>query len=113
MSRPEEERIKEFLKKEGGKEGAVGEQRGEKVSRWRMISQSRQFQFRYNQFMRFKNESLPMLLFVCFSTYMIYKMECNLDEMRQKVLNTKTLKQLEIEKEDEYIRSMLNQNSQA
>ena len=45
-----------------------------------------------------------MLIFVTFSTYMIWKMEGQYDNMKQKIQNIKTLHQIEVEKEDEYIR---------
>jgi hypothetical protein len=49
-----------------------------------------------------------MLIFVTFSTYMIWKMESDYDMMKQRIQSIKTYHQLEVEQEDEYIRRLLS-----
>ena len=46
-------------------------------------------------------DNAPMCLFVTFSIFVLWKMEQQLDGMRRKVLVQKTIKQQEIEKENE------------
>lgn len=57
---------------------------------------------------RFAKESLPVIAFVSFSCIVLWKMESQLDNMRRKVLSTKTLKEAEIERENEEIAAALD-----
>ena len=70
------------------------------------------FKARYVNFIKFKNfqqkrilkftkETLPIMLFISFSCYIIWKMEDQLDGMRRKVIRSKSIKQLEVERENE------------
>jgi len=48
-------------------------------------------------------DTFPIVAFVSFSCYVIWRMEAQLDTMRRKVIVQKTIKQQEIEKENEVI----------
>jgi hypothetical protein len=48
-------------------------------------------------------DNAPMGLFVCFSIVVLWKMEAQLDKMRNKVIVQKSIKQMEIERENEVI----------
>ncbi|EAS07420.1 hypothetical protein TTHERM_00571560 (macronuclear) [Tetrahymena thermophila SB210] len=63
--------------------------------------------FQTRRFRMFMKETFPFLAFVSFSTYIIYKMENQFDKMNQSVFKVKTLKEQEIEKENEYIAKAL------
>ncbi|EGR32794.1 hypothetical protein IMG5_070760 [Ichthyophthirius multifiliis] len=52
-------------------------------------------------------DTFPFLAFLTFSTFIIYKMELQLDKMNRTVFKVKTLKEQEIEKENDYIRKAL------
>lgn len=52
-------------------------------------------------FKRFMNESFPVLAFMGFSCYMVYLMESQYTTMKDKVVASKSFKQLQIEQEDE------------
>jgi len=57
----------------------------------------------YAQFYRRRvfKDNFPMAVFVSFSCFLLWKMEQQLDGMRRKVFVQKTIKQQEIEKENE------------
>ncbi len=59
----------------------------------------------YAQFYRRRvfKDIFPMAVFVSFSCFLLWKMEQQLDGMRRKVFVQKTIKQQEIEKENEVI----------
>ncbi|KAM3136719.1 hypothetical protein pb186bvf_011164 [Paramecium bursaria] len=67
---------------------------------------------RMKQFYRFRKESLPMLTFLVFSTFMIFQMEEQYDRMKQSVHNIKTLKEIEVEKEQQFIDNVLKGRQQ-
>lgn len=46
-------------------------------------------------------DAFPMIAFVSFSCFVLWKMEAQLDSMRRKVIVQKTIKQQEIERENE------------
>ena len=52
-------------------------------------------------FKKFMNESFPVLAFMGFSCYMVYLMESQYTNMKDKVVASKSFKQLQIEQEDE------------
>eukprot|EP01016_Furgasonia_blochmanni_P050665 TRINITY_DN7861_c0_g2_i1.p1 TRINITY_DN7861_c0_g2~~TRINITY_DN7861_c0_g2_i1.p1 ORF type:complete len:265 (+),score=37.84 TRINITY_DN7861_c0_g2_i1:110-904(+) len=59
---------------------------------------------------RFTMEFLPLIGFISFSCYILWKMEDQYDRMRRKVLSTKSFKEIEIERENELIRRQLQEN---
>ena len=61
-------------------------------------------------FKRFMNESFPVLAFMGFSCYMVYLMESQYTNMKDKVVASKSFKQLQIEQEDEVFNFLNLQN---
>ncbi|CAD8207068.1 unnamed protein product [Paramecium octaurelia] len=118
---PHEQRINSYLKKpvkltqlDPEIMKAYSEQIGQnpqqampKLSWWQQFMLRPDIRKKYNQYRRFSKETLPMLVFVVFSTGVLIKMEGQYDKMKQKVQNSKTLKEIEIEQEDAYIRAAL------
>jgi len=69
---------------------------------------SKVFFFRSKMFKKWTRETLPIGAFITFSCFILWKMEEQLDRMRRKVITTKSLKQLEIEKENELLDKSLH-----
>ena len=61
------------------------------------------FFWKQRGFKRFMNETFPMLSFITFSCYVVYLMESKFATMKDKVTASKSMKQLQIEEEDEVI----------
>jgi ABC-type Zn2+ transport system substrate-binding protein/surface adhesin len=55
-------------------------------------------------------ENFPLAVFLSFSVFILWKMEAQLDVMRKKVIVQKSIKQMEIEKENELIERALRDN---
>ncbi|KAL4510706.1 hypothetical protein ABPG72_004860 [Tetrahymena utriculariae] len=127
---PHEEKIKQYLKKNikvDVDKQLTQEQKEEFVRRKLFTEQTFQHNFQQKTFFQkvreriaagygyfqtrkfrmFMKETFPFLAFVSFSTYIIYKMENQFDKMNQSVFRVKTLKEQEIEKENEYIAKAL------
>ena len=62
---------------------------------------SKMFFFRKKVFKRFMNETFPMLTFLSFSCYIVYLMESKYSSMKDKIVASKSFKQLQVEQEDE------------
>ena len=63
-------------------------------------TKKRLFFFRTSQFKKFRIESFPIYAFTIFSCYIMWKMTEDYDNMQRKNLVNKSLKQIEIEREE-------------
>jgi len=59
--------------------------------------------YKTRAFKKFMNESFPVLSFMAFSCYIVYLMESQYTNMKDKVVASKSLKQIQIEQEDEVL----------
>ena len=66
---------------------------------------SKLFFFRRGPFKKFMNETFPLVAFITFSCYMVYSMEYKYTKMKDKVIASKSLKQIQIEEEDEVLKN--------
>lgn len=104
----------EFLRKKllEPKESQVVRRSFEEKMRFRWLYlKDRILFYKTRQFRKFMNESFPMIAFIGFSVYVVYKMEARFSEMRDKIIVKKSLNQLEIDRENEVEIKIKNKNS--
>lgn len=79
-----------------------------------MIQQRRYFDYNLVRFKAFRKESLPLLLFIGFSTYVTWLMHDDLDEIKRKVQKSQSRKQEMAERENDMLKNIIqdprNQN---
>lgn len=101
---------KEFLRRQYTQKSSVKENSLKMKSFLDRRYQIMMFKLRYfrtKRFERFKIESLPMIIFFSFSTYIAFKMQSNLDQFNRKIIRHRSVRQEKLEEENRLIQEYL------